>query len=92
MLSQTSATMKKRRSAKPLVIRRSPSCSSAPPGRRGRSITCSSTSAFQYNDCARNGFGATFCGDELTEYKQRMGIVDTDESNMTREEHYNGTP
>lgn len=26
-----------------------------------------------YNDCARNGFGATFCGDELTEYKQRIG-------------------
>ena len=25
-----------------------------------------------YNDCARNGFGATFCGDELKTYQARL--------------------
>jgi len=25
-----------------------------------------------FNTCARNGFGATFCGSELTEYQQRI--------------------
>ena len=25
-----------------------------------------------YNECGRNGFGATFCGDELTEYRERV--------------------
>jgi hypothetical protein len=27
-----------------------------------------------YTDCAQNGFGATFCGDQLREYKERFGI------------------
>ena len=27
-----------------------------------------------YNECATNGFGATFCGDALDEYKTRMDI------------------
>jgi hypothetical protein len=26
-----------------------------------------------YNECATNGFGATFCGDSLKEYKVRIG-------------------
>ena len=25
-----------------------------------------------YNACARNGFGAVFCGSELTQYEQRI--------------------
>ena len=25
-----------------------------------------------YNDCAQNGFGATFCGDALEHYKQNV--------------------
>lgn len=26
-------------------------------------------------ECARNGFGATFCGQELTEYRERLNLV-----------------
>jgi len=25
-----------------------------------------------FNECARNGFGATFCGKELDEYRERV--------------------
>ncbi len=28
-----------------------------------------------FNTCARNGFGATFCGADLTEYENRMRRV-----------------
>ena len=31
-----------------------------------------------YNDCARNGFGATMCGDELKEYEQRLNDAGID--------------
>lgn len=34
-----------------------------------------------YNDCVRNGFGATFCGDEATAYQQRV-------DNLTRSINY----
>lgn len=26
-----------------------------------------------YHDCARNGFGAVFCGDDLTQYRESIG-------------------
>jgi hypothetical protein len=26
-----------------------------------------------FNECARNGFGATFCGPDLEEYKDKIG-------------------
>ena len=26
------------------------------------------------NDCAKNGFGATFCGDDLTTYQRNLGL------------------
>jgi Skp family chaperone for outer membrane proteins len=28
-----------------------------------------------FKECARNGFGATFCGKELDEYRERIGRV-----------------
>lgn len=28
-----------------------------------------------FKTCARNGFGATFCGQELDEYNERLGRV-----------------
>lgn len=27
------------------------------------------------NECARNGYGAVFCGDELTQYRQNLDSV-----------------
>jgi hypothetical protein len=30
----------------------------------------------QAHECARNGFGATFCGKELDEYRQRVNGIE----------------
>lgn len=38
-----------------------------------------------YKECARNGFGATFCGDELDQYRERVQGLQTEPREVMRE-------
>ena len=87
MQPQTSATMKKRRSAKPLVIVIAILLVLGA-WTQGTFDHLLVNVGLQYNDCARNGFGATFCGDELEEYQIRIGEKAPE---MSRQEHYYGS-
>jgi hypothetical protein len=70
-LTPTQAALTKRRSAKPLVIV-AVILLILFAWTRGTFDNFLWKVGLNYNECATNGFGATFCGNDLKEYKARI--------------------